>query len=123
MAGALIPDLVKLELGFDLLGIAVGDFLEPLHTPIGSLVSAGLIALLFSEVFVVFSLFFLGFATHFALDLLLGHVSGGVLLLFPVSWAEYQLVVIHADNSWVALILLCLAALVHVLQNRKRPVR
>jgi len=123
MAGALIPDLVKLELGFDLLGIAVGDLLEPLHTPIGSLVSAGLIALLFSEVFVVFSLFFLGFATHFALDLLLGHVSGGMLLLFPVSWQEYQLGWIHADNSWVALILLCLATLIYVLQNRKRSVR
>ena len=31
MAGALIPDLVKLELGFDLFGIAVEDFLAPLH--------------------------------------------------------------------------------------------
>jgi len=31
MAGALIPDLVKIELGFDLIGMAVGDFLVPLH--------------------------------------------------------------------------------------------
>jgi hypothetical protein len=121
MAGALIPDLVKVKLGFDLFGIAVGDLLEPLHTPIGSLVSAGLIALLFSEVFVVFSLFVLGFTTHFALDLLLGHVSGGMLLLFPVSWQEYQLGWIHADNSWVALVLLGLATLIYGFQNRKRP--
>ena len=71
----------------------------------------------------VFALFVLGFTTHFLLDLLLGHVSGGMRLLFPVSWAEYQLGLIHADNSWVALILLGLAALVHVLQNRKRPGR
>jgi hypothetical protein len=123
MVGALIPDLVKLELGFDQLGMDVGDFLAPLHTPIGSLVSAGLIALLFSEVFVVFSLFVLGFTTHFALDLLLGHVSGGMFLLFSVSWAEYQLGWIHADNSGVASVLLGLAALVFVLQNRNQAVK
>ncbi len=54
MAGALIPDLVKFELGFDLLGIAVEDLLAPLHTPIGSFVSAALIALLFTEVLCTF---------------------------------------------------------------------
>jgi hypothetical protein len=118
MVGALIPDLVKVELGFDLIGMDVSDFLAPLHTPIGSLLSAALIALLFTEVVVVFSLFVLGFTTHFALDLLLGHVSGGMLLLFPVSWEEYQLGWIHADNYGVALILLCLAALIYMLQNR-----
>jgi hypothetical protein len=100
MVGALIPDLVKLELGFDLFGIAVEDIIAPLHTPVGSFLSAGLMALLFTEVLIVFSLFVLGFATHFALDLLLGHVSGGMLLLFPVSWQEYQLGLIHADNYW-----------------------
>jgi len=31
MVGALISDLVKLELGFDLLGIAVEDIIAPLH--------------------------------------------------------------------------------------------
>ena len=118
MAGALIPDLVKVKLGFDLLGIDVRPFLEPLHTPIGSLLSAALIALLFIEAVVVFSLFVLGFTTHFALDLLLGHVSGGMLLLFPVSWAEYQLGVIHSDNPWVALVLLGTSGFVYVLQNR-----
>jgi hypothetical protein len=81
MVGALIPDLVKIELGFDLIGIDVSDFLAPLHTPIGSFLSAALIALLFTEAVVVFSLFVLGFTTHFALDLLLGHVSGGMLTL------------------------------------------
>jgi len=79
--------------------------------------------LLFTEAVVVFSLFVLGFMTHFVLDLLLGHVCGGMLLLFPVSWQEYQLGWIHADNSWVALILLCLATLIYGFQNRKRPVR
>jgi hypothetical protein len=123
MVGALIPDLVKVKLGFDLLGIAVDDFLAPLHTPIGSLLSAALMSLLFTEVLMVFALFALGFTTHFALDLLLGHVSGGMLLLFPVSWEEYQLGLIHADNSWVALILLGTAALVYVLQTRNWPGR
>ena len=120
MVGALSPDLVKVELGFDLLGIAVEDFVLPLHTPVGSLLSAALIALLFTEAVMVFALFVLGFATHFALDLLLGHVSSGMLLLFPVSWSEYQLGWIHADNPWVALILLGLAVLVYVMLNRSR---
>jgi hypothetical protein len=31
LVGGLIPDLVKIELGFDLLGIAVEDFIAPLH--------------------------------------------------------------------------------------------
>jgi len=123
MAGALIPDLVKVKLGFDLLGIDVRPFLEPFHTPIGSLLSAALIALLFTEGLVVFSLFVLGFITHLALDLLLVSVSGGMLLLFPVSWAEYQLGLIHSDNYVVALLLLALAVLVYIFQNRKLPGR
>ena len=118
MVGALIPDLVKIGLGFDLFGIAVWDFIAPLHTPVGSVLSAGLIALLFSEVFIVFALFVVGFTTHFVLDLLLGHVSGGMLLFFPVSWHEYQLGLIYSDNYSVALILLFLAAFVFILQNR-----
>jgi len=72
MVGALIPDLIKIGLGFDLLGIAVEDFIAPLHTPVGSFLSAGLMALLFTEALVAFALFVLGFATHFVLDLLLG---------------------------------------------------
>jgi len=118
MVGALIPDLVKIGLGFDLFGIAVWDFIAPLHTPVGSVLSAGLIALLFSEVFIVFALFIVGFTTHFALDLLLGHVNGGMLLLFPVSWHEYQLGLIHSDNYSVALILTCVAAFMFVLHSR-----
>jgi len=47
-------------------------------------------------------------------------VCGGMLLLFPVSWSEYQLGVIHADNSWVALVLLGTAGLVYVMLNRSR---
>ena len=42
-----------------------------------------------------------------------------MLLLFPVSWQEYQLGWIHSDTYSVALILLCLAALVYLLLNRK----
>jgi hypothetical protein len=119
MVGALIPDLVKIGLGFDLIGMAVWDFVAPLHTPVGSVLSAGLIALLFTEFFIVFALLVVGFTTHFVLDLLLGHVSGGMPLFFPVSWTEYQLGLIHSDNYWAALILLVFAAFLFVLQNRK----
>ena len=46
-------------------------------------------------------------------------VSGGMLLLFPISWQEYQLGWIHSDDYSVALILLFLAAITFVLQNRE----
>jgi hypothetical protein len=126
MVGALIPDLVKIELGFDLIGMDMSDFLAPLHTPIGSLLSAALIALLFTEVLIVFALFVLGFVSHFALDLLLGQHflseerTCAKKHFLSVSWAEYQLGWIHSDDYGVALIPLGLAALIYVFQNQKR---
>jgi hypothetical protein len=39
MVGALIPDLVKIGLGFELLGMDVWDFVAPFHTPVGSFLS------------------------------------------------------------------------------------
>jgi hypothetical protein len=49
MIGALLPDIVKVRLGFDLISVEVWDFIAPLHTPIGSLLVAALISLFFYE--------------------------------------------------------------------------
>jgi hypothetical protein len=119
MIGALLPDIVKVGLGFDLIGVEVWDFIAPLHTPVGSLFVAALISVFFYETGIVLLLLISGFTTHYLLDLLLGHVSGGMCLFFPFSWHEYQLGVIHSDNYGVALILTCVAAFVFVVQNRK----
>ena len=116
MVGALIPDIVKAGLLFDFLGMDVWDFIAPLHTPIGSMLSAALFSLLseFEERKRIFYLLILGASTHYALDFLLMHVSGGMLMLFPFSWHGWQLGVIQCDNYYVALVALLLACVVYV---------
>jgi hypothetical protein len=56
--------------------------------PIGTLLVCRVCALLFEEGtrVRVFLLFTFGMATHYALDVLLIHVSGGSPLLWPLSW-------------------------------------
>jgi len=49
MVGALIPDIVKVGLLFDFLGMDVWDLIAPLHTPVGSMLYAALFSLLFEE--------------------------------------------------------------------------
>ena len=103
MVGSLIPDIVKIGLVFDLAGVEIWDFITPLHTPAGSLLVAALISLLFCNL-TVFLLLVIGFTIHYVLDFLMGHVSGGMLLLFPFSWGEYQLGLIQSDNYYITLI-------------------
>ena len=121
MVGALIPDIVKVGLLFDFLGMDVWDFVAPLHTPIGSMLSAALFSLLFEfearKRILIFSLLILGASTHLALDFLLMHVSGGMLLLFPFSWGKWQLRVIQCDNYYVALIALLLACIIYIVSR------
>ena len=119
MAGALIPDIVKVGLLFDSLGMDVWDFIAPFHTPVGSILSAALFSLLFEFEARkrIFSLLILGASTHLALDFLLMHVSGGMLLLFPFSWGKWQLGVIQCDNYYVALIALLLACVIYIISK------
>ena len=119
MVGALIPDIVKVGLIFDSLGMDVWDFIAPFHTPVGSILSAALFSLLFEFEARkrIFSLLILGASTHLALDFLLMHVSGGMLLLFPFSWGKWQLGVIQCDNYYVALIALLLACVIYIISK------
>ncbi len=119
MLGSLVPDVVKIGMLFDLFNIWIWDCIEPLHTPAGSLLVSALISLLFRDS-IVFPLLVLGFATHYFLDFLMGHVSGGMLLLFPFSWNEYQLGLIHCDEYRVALIMSVLAILMYSITRRSR---
>ncbi len=63
--------------------------------------------------FIVFfcSVYFFFVSCHL-FDLLLKHVSGGLLLLFPLSWNRYQLGLVQADNYGIALVLVLLAVVV-----------
>ncbi len=115
MVGSLVPDLAKVELLFNWIGVEVGDFVAPLHTPVGSLFSAGLVSLLFYGSILVFSLLVMGFATHFVLDMLLGHVSGGMLMLFPFSWNKYQLGIIHSGDYNITVVVLVVAVVLFLL--------
>ena len=119
MVGALIPDIIKAGLIFDFIGMDIGDFIAPFHTPVGSMISAALFSLLFEFEArkKIFYLLIFGASTHFALDFLLMHVSGGMLLLFPFSWHGWQLGVIQCDNYYVALVALLLACVVYIISN------
>lgn len=119
MVGSLVPDLFKITILFDWMGYEVGEFLAPLHTPVGALLSAGIISMLFYGMVTVFSLLVVGVASHFALDLLLGHVSGGMLMLFPLSWEGYQLGLIQSNNYWITLTLVMIAVILFIYQRKK----
>ena len=97
----------------------VWDFIAPFHTPVGSILSAALFSLLFEfeERKRIFSLLIFGASTHYALDFLLMHISGGMLLLFPFSWHGWQLRVIQCDNYYVALIALLLACIIYIVSR------
>ena len=67
----------------------------------------------------MFLLFAFGMATHYALDVLLIHVSGGIVLLYPLSWETWQLQFVRPDN-WLGTTMLVAAAIL-VLQRAEGP--
>ena len=111
--GALIPDLTKLNLGFVWLGFKNYHLFEPLHTPIGACLIAGIIALCFQEPKKAFLPLGIGVLTHFILDFFLIHVHGGIQLLFPFSWEGWQIYVYRSDDYLVTVIAVLVALLVY----------
>jgi hypothetical protein len=112
MIGAVLPDLFKLYLPLQMLGIYAQDSLALFHIPVGTLLVCGVCALLFEEGtrVRVFLLFAFGMATHYALDVLLIHVSGGLALLWPLSWETWALQLVRPDN-WLGTTILVAAAI------------
>lgn len=122
VAGALIPDLVKVRLAFQLLHLDTNGFFDPLHTPAGALLVAATVAFLFPRAWQAFALLAAGVGTHFALDMFLRHVSGGMKLLFPVSWQEWQLHLVTSGNYWMTVAAVAAAGLLSLaLRWRERP--
>lgn len=114
ITGALIPDISKVALGLRLLGID-SDYFATIHVPTGSLIVAGIFSLLFPEKKKAFLFLGLGILTHYILDGLLEHVSGGMYLLFPFSWWSWQLELTTSADYWVTLIAVSIAVIVYLI--------
>jgi hypothetical protein len=110
--GTLIPDLVKINLAFTWLGLNDYQFFDPLHTPIGALLVAGIIAIFFPDIRKTFLALGIGVSTHFTLDFFLVHVHGGLKLLFPFSWQEWQVYLIRSDDYQMTIVIILAALLV-----------
>jgi len=112
--GSLIPDISKLYLVFDwLLNSKIEPFFLPIHTPIGAVLIACVIALFFQDMKKAVVPLGIGITTHFILDLFLLNVSGGMPLLFPFNWTEWQLNVIRSDDYTITILAILAAVVVY----------
>jgi hypothetical protein len=111
--GSLIPDLVKINLAFTWLGSNDYQFFDPLHTPIGAFLVAGIIALFFPDIRKAFVPLGIGVSTHFILDFFLVHAHEGMKLLFPFSWGEWQVYLIRSDDYRMTIVAVLVAFLVY----------
>jgi hypothetical protein len=113
--GSLIPDLVKINLAFTWLGLNDYQFFDPLHTPIGALLIAGIIAVFFPDIRKAFIPLGIGVSTHFILDFFLVHIHEGMKLLFPFSWSEWQFYLIRSDDYRMTIVAVLLAILIYMI--------
>lgn len=113
MLGALMPDVVKAAMLFNLFGHDWWDYIYALHQPVGSLLVAAFASLFFEKKRDVFLFFCLGVLTHYALDLLLLQISGGLYPLFPFSWAYISLDLVPNDDYYITVVALGVALVVY----------
>ena len=111
VVGSLLPDIFKIQLTFNAMQIDTHGFFDPLHTPCGTLFIALLLSLLFKMAGRAFIFLIMGASTHYFLDFFLMHAAGGMKLLFPFSWGEYQLHIISSGNYWVTISALIIGAI------------
>jgi hypothetical protein len=111
--GSLIPDISKLHLvSAWLLQKNTEAFFLPIHTPIGAVLIACVIALFFQDMKKALVPLGIGIATHFILDLFLLNVFGDPLL-FPFSWDEWQLAFIRSDDYTMTILAIFAAIVVY----------
>lgn len=117
LMGALIPDIFKIYLLFNLNGIYLENFLTPIHLPVGSIIIAGLISLLFTNRKSIFFFLILGVSTHFLLDLLL--FNGGMHLLYPFSPLSLQIGIISATDFNITILSIIAALVVYFIYKKQ----
>lgn len=113
MVGALIPDTFKIVIPLGFMSIHAENLLMPFHLPIGSFIIASIFTLFFKERKLILSFLVLGVLTHYALDLLLTNLNGGMALLFPFSWSTWQLDIIPDDDFHITILAIGLALIVY----------
>lgn len=115
MVGALLPDIIKLQIIFSQIGIDLTDFLPVFHIPITSFLMAGVISLFFENKKIAFLFLVIGAISHFAMDSLLVDIGEGMYLFFPFSWQSFHMDLIPPDDYWITLFILTLTFLVYLL--------
>ena len=94
IVGSILPDLWNIRLILEQIGLDLTWQLYVFHTPLGALLTALLISLIFfkEDVWSQGAFFLaIGVGLHLALDLTLRHIGGGHYVLFPISWQLYEL--------------------------------
>lgn len=119
VAGSLIPDLYKITIAFSLLRIDIHNFLDPLHMPAGAFIIGALFSLFFINSKKAFIFLSIGIMSHFILDFFLIHVSGGMKLLFPFSWDEWQIYIFRSDEYLMTLVAIIAAVIVYLIYRFK----
>lgn len=122
MVGALVPDIFKIGIIFEFLGLSIYDYLTPLHLPVGSLIMGGIISLFFQEKKTVFLFLVIGIITHYALDLLLISLGNGITLFFPFYWGQYQLELVANDDFKISILAVAVAFMVYVISYKWKRV-
>ena len=121
LMGSILPDFSKIDLAFGVAGMDIQNMVDPLHTPIGSILVAGLLSLLFQNCSKAFMLLVIGAGTHLLLDTMESQIAGGIMLLFPLSWNRYSLAILPNDDWRVGAILLAtMLAVVMILRILKK---
>lgn len=120
MVGALIPDIYKTVLVGPYIGMYLYDILRPIHLPVGSFIIGGMISLFFRERKIIFLFLALGIVTHYALDLLLKTVSGGIILFYPFYWGQWQFNLVANDDYHISILALAIALVVYVVSYKLR---
>ena len=116
LMGSLIPDIFKIYLILDRVGIQIENFLIPIHLPLGSILIAGIISLLFAERKLIFFFLILGVFTHYALDLLM--LDGGMSLLYPFTTLKWQIGIISVTDYNLTIISVITASITYYLYKK-----
>ncbi len=96
-------------------------FINPGHTPIGTLLGAYMVTFLFEAPIrkTVFRNLLLGAAFHLFLDLLQRHITDAYYWFFPFTWRTFEVPLFWPDQSVDALpYLLVAVGLFHLLHRR-----
>jgi hypothetical protein len=110
MIGSILPDLYKSFIFFP----GMNYYLMIIHLPIGTLIIAGILSILFLDKQRAFLFFTLGFVTHYLLDMLQMDFNGGMFIFYPFNWYQITFGLITTDNWYFTLLILGISILVYL---------